>query len=130
MMIRRVWIKTIGENASIAITDRGKRRVTLPNCSACARPRLLRRAEEEKLGATERLRIRARDRQRRGTHQRVSNPGRIYGTRLTNPNSASEATIHIGVEEKYEDSAGRAADGDRATAALWRHRTRCLLLDR
>jgi hypothetical protein len=45
MIIRRVWIKTIGENASIAITNRGKRRVTLPNCSACARQRLLRRAE-------------------------------------------------------------------------------------
>src|SRR5215469_2483790 len=45
MMIRRVWTKTIGKNASIAITARGKRRVTLPNCSACARLRLLRRAE-------------------------------------------------------------------------------------
>src|SRR5215510_8631369 len=32
-MIRRVSIKTIGDNASIAITDHGKRRVTLPNSS-------------------------------------------------------------------------------------------------
>src|SRR6516164_3862167 len=44
-MIRRVWIKTIGDNASIAITDHGKRRVTLPNSSTSAAPRPLRRAE-------------------------------------------------------------------------------------
>src|SRR5215471_14497429 len=45
MMIRRVWIKTIGDNASITITDHGKRRVTLPNCSASAPPRPLRSAD-------------------------------------------------------------------------------------
>src|SRR5262245_54028240 len=39
-MIRRVWIKTIGGNALIGITDRGKRRVTQPNCSASAPPAL------------------------------------------------------------------------------------------
>ena len=44
MMIRRVWIKTIGDNASSAIIARGKRRVTLPNSSASAPPRPLRTA--------------------------------------------------------------------------------------
>ena len=46
MMTRRVWIKTIGDDASIAITDHGKRRVTLLNFSASAPPRLLRGAED------------------------------------------------------------------------------------
>ena len=45
MMIQRVWIRTIGDNASMAITDHGKRRVTLPNCSVSARPRPLRSAD-------------------------------------------------------------------------------------
>jgi len=40
-----VWIKTIGDNASIAITDHGKRRVTLPNSSTSAPPRPLRSAD-------------------------------------------------------------------------------------
>jgi hypothetical protein len=44
MMIRRVWIKTIGDNASSAIIDRGRRLVTLPNSSASAPPRPLRSA--------------------------------------------------------------------------------------
>src|SRR6516225_7084989 len=45
MMIRRVWIKTNGDNASTAITDHGKRRVTLLNSSASAPPRPLRSAD-------------------------------------------------------------------------------------
>jgi hypothetical protein len=45
MMTRQVWIKTIGDNASIAITDHGKRRVTLPNSSTSAPPRPLRNAD-------------------------------------------------------------------------------------
>src|SRR6516162_11815107 len=45
MMIRRVWIKTIGDNASTAITDHGKPRVTLLNSSASAPPRPLRSAD-------------------------------------------------------------------------------------
>ena len=45
MMIQRVWTKSIGDNASIAITDHGKRRVTLPNSSASTPPRPLQRAD-------------------------------------------------------------------------------------
>src|SRR5262245_48415292 len=51
MMIRRVWIKTIGDNASIAITDHGKRRGTLPNSSTGAPPRPLQRADNGPLCA-------------------------------------------------------------------------------
>src|SRR6266403_1745012 len=45
MTIQRVWITTIGDNASSAIIDRGKRRVTLPNSSASAPTRPLRSAK-------------------------------------------------------------------------------------
>ena len=47
--------KDIGDNASIAITDLGKRRVTLPNSSTSAPPRPLRSADGGPLFPTDDL---------------------------------------------------------------------------
>src|SRR6516164_3342392 len=165
MMIRRVWIKSIGENASIAITGRGKRRVTLPNCATYARPPLLRRAkhlfvlsfsvfdgasqgfpgrmcglasmirpligasltyqgnhllmEEEKLGAT----VRAAEDIGSPKAKNASKGKQSWRDLWNAPDQSEpcEATFHNGGEGKYEDSAGRATDGERAAATLWRH---------
>ena len=67
MMIRRVWIKTIGDNASIAITDHGKRRVTLPNSSTGAPPRPLQRADNGPLFPADDLRRRLYEILKHGT---------------------------------------------------------------